>query len=61
MKDIASFDRLKKDVAQMIPMFKPSVIMTIYNEEEYIEYALKSIYDWAWEIIIVEGVVENMF
>ena len=61
MKDIASFDRLRKDVAQMIPMFKPSVIMTIYNEEEYIEYALKSIYDWAWEIIIVEGVVENMF
>jgi ADP-heptose:LPS heptosyltransferase/glycosyltransferase involved in cell wall biosynthesis len=61
MKDFASFYRLKKDIGKIIPMFRPSVIMTIYNEEEYIEYALKSIYDWAWEIIIVEGIVENMF
>lgn len=61
LKELASFERLQRDIKKITPPFRPSVIMTIYNEEEYLEYALKSIYDWAWEIIIVEAVVENMF
>ena len=36
---------------------KVSVSMIVCNEEEYIGYALKSIYDFAYEIIIVEGAV----
>lgn len=61
LKKFGSFGRLVGDVKKIIPPFRPSVIMTVYNGAEYVKYALASIYDWAWEIIIVEGVVENMY
>lgn len=39
-------------------MPKVSVCAIALNEEEYIEYALKGIYSWCHEIIIIEGAVE---
>lgn len=37
---------------------KISIGIIVYNEEEYIEYCLKNIYDFSDEIIIAEGAVD---
>lgn len=37
-----------------------SVGMIAFNEEEYIEYSIRSIYEFVHEIIIIEGAVQNM-
>lgn len=50
---------MKDYLLELIPVKKLSVGMIVYNDVEYIKYALDSIYDLAHEIIIVEGKVNG--
>lgn len=58
-KNQCSFDRFCSQSRNLFPPVFISACMIVLNEEEYIKYSLESIYDFADEIIIVEGAVKK--
>lgn len=58
----SAYNKLKEKELETIKVdIKPkfSFIMIVLNGMPFVEYALKSIYEFAHEIVIVEGAVEN--
>lgn len=62
VKDISNFKQWDKKIPKIFPTLKKqklSVGMIAFDDPDYVEYSLKSIYNIADEIIIVEGKVKK--